>query len=581
MNDTWNLKEFEFDKTCEICCMTYDPIQRIPKILPCCKKTYCFDCIKQNVEKFKKCINCRNDYIYGDHDLITDENVFQLICPFCKVETERIKLRINTMYSNFGTVMCDSCQENEPCIENFFEFINLLNEELRDFDDKKIQLPENFEKNFVLNFEKKFKEIIDVLNQKLLKNFKEHITLIVKDKCVDYSTNYELYKQLIDIKTNLTQAINQKRNKDIDFKIIKDYLAFYFYNKNKIVEAYKNLLKLEFITFKTGINNTVTLDILSRQILSKFEVKVDMDNFKLKDFDSVFSIIDLFNDENEKEEYLRDKIKLLRKEFEIKSIRKIIDEMEGKKINKVWEIENLLTNNEINFSLIQNKYTKPKFINQTDKEIILIKPDYKFSIETNLDKFNEIVSENTNKRFENKPREIPNFDLVSINQKDNFCEEEIKRDNQMNRFDNLGPQQLNEQILKGDNIKKRNLLKNNLNNYESNQRNFNDECSSFRGNFNFNNVLTRNFQSTKNLMNETSPNMPNFENFTNFEPEQDNNNLFTKIPNTKFKPNFKTEFQQVKTNINLKPSTKHPSNPINEMVNSKSNLNVSKYLKKK
>ncbi len=56
MIEEWNIKEYEFDKMCEICCEVYDPIEFLPKILPCCSKTFCLKCIKDNLKKNAKMI---------------------------------------------------------------------------------------------------------------------------------------------------------------------------------------------------------------------------------------------------------------------------------------------------------------------------------------------------------------------------------------------------------------------------------------------------------------------------------------------------------------------------------------------
>jgi hypothetical protein len=375
MIEEWNLKEYEFDKMCEICCEVYDPIEFLPKILPCCNKTFCLKCIKDNLKKQAKCMNCRTEFNFEEDQLITNENVFHLICPNCYRETEKSYLQASTSFKNFGKIMCDDCKEVPS--EGMYSLLNKLANETIDLNKStNFREPEEFKQSLKDKLERDYKCIIDALMSKLTKTFKEFLNESVNNLGELYVQNYYMYKNYYKLKKEKTETLKENLNKNINFALVNEYFQFYHKNKSRLFESFKSLKTDQDIIENSLINLKVPLDVLSSRIISNVQVCMKDQFMDIKDKEQEeFNLIELYSD-NEEEDLLTQKISSFKEKFGILKIKNILDKLEIYQKPK----GNLVESTEYHFNFIQSKYTKPKFIDDSKNPLFIIEalsPDSK------------------------------------------------------------------------------------------------------------------------------------------------------------------------------------------------------------
>jgi len=317
MIEEWNIKEYEFDKMCEICCEVYDPIEFLPKILPCCSKTFCLKCIKDNLKKNAKCMNCRDSLLN-------------------KLAIETIDLHKS---------------------DNFRE-------------------PEEFKQGLKDKLERDFNSIVDALMSKLTKTFREFLNESVNNLGEIYVQNYYLYKNYSKLKKHKTDTLKENLNKNINLGLVSEYFQFLHKNKSILLESFKTLKTDQAIIENSLINLKVPLDVLSSRIINNVQVCMKDQFMDIKDkVEEEFKLIELYSD-IEEEDLITQKISNYKDKFGINKIKDILDKLEIYEKPKV----NFVESTEYHFNFIQSKYTKPKFIDDSKNPLFIIEafcPDSK------------------------------------------------------------------------------------------------------------------------------------------------------------------------------------------------------------
>ena len=205
---------------CEICYITFDKKIHIPKIVECCKNTFCIVCLKSLYQKKQHCPKCRTNLIKNPDSLKTDISKFEKIttaCPSCnkqvKVNSLSVILDGDTKRNIF--LYCLNCpKENQKNIYiskysnlKLIDFLKNLKEE---YDNIKYETLPFLNKLNLIDSLKGNKRADRELDSKInvyIDNFFEKMKRNLKVKLKNNMDKYLKEEQGIDI--NLENELNE------------------------------------------------------------------------------------------------------------------------------------------------------------------------------------------------------------------------------------------------------------------------------------------------------------------------------------------------------------------------------------
>ena len=394
----------DYEEKCEICFVEYEENIVIPKILPCCKKIYCFDCITNSFNKWGNCPNCKEKKSDWNMNSLQTKSLFA-ICPNCKNSTYKTSLKFLSSGDKME-ILCRNCNK----YDNNSQEIN-FNDYLKDIKNK-------------------FKNI----------GFTESNVLSYRTKKVYLRKINNILKNLFSrISTKVFEFFETEKKKKLDL-YEKSYNSFNFYwNLLEQVEKNENDLSnkdyghhQEFLKHNSKLQNlSESFEILNnlQNIQDEFEINVenidDLPNKILREIKFKFSKKDEFTNYEEQEKIIN---KIFKKKESLPnkissfSLLNDIDEEPFFQVRPSKTIQNRLDHDNIinkkNFQFYDYQMIEEKKI-----DIDYIPNDY-FSFEKNFKLIEDIKSEN--KEFcgnhIKKEKDIHNKEISS---KKNLKEENI------------------------------------------------------------------------------------------------------------------------------------------------------------
>ena len=415
------------NQTCEICLENYDyqNKKKLPKILNCCSRTICLECLNdiynRNGNKIV-CPICRKITYENPQKLKTNKNVLEgyLNCLNCgkKVIKSELFLHLDTL-----NLRCKNCQNNDFPLNDY--------------------IPEVvFE---ITNFIKDFK---DMLNENEVQNKNKLIMFI----------EYKIHKNLQEI----FQEIENLILIDIRNKIIKDIINKLKYNPTKDFEQFYNDLKI------LKDNRDYLESFIKDDTNKKFSTQKIQDNL-------IFISLNLENIRREQNKYStimnlfnQNKLLTLKEKIKINEIgnlfNNILDTILSDYDNSVFftgieYFDNMIGNNSI-----------------SKKDFEIMEKNYKFQIKNLENKINYLksknVEENNNKEIKNKENSNSNKNEFKLIKSDEIKFEYKKEENLDKNYNNSNK---NKDILKdNNNSMNENHNKNNSIN-KNNNKNQNDD----------------------------------------------------------------------------------------------------------
>ena len=411
------------NQTCEICLENYDyqNKKKLPKILNCCSRTICLECLNdiynRNGNKIV-CPICRKITYENPQKLKTNKNVLEgyLNCLNCgkKVIKSELFLHLDTL-----NLRCKNCQNNDfPLNEYIPEVVLEITNFIKDFkdllNDNKIQNKNKLimfiENKIHENLHEIFKEIENLILMNIRnKIIKDIINKLKYNPSSDFEQFYNDLKILKNNKDYLESFIKDDTNKKFSTQIIQDNLIFISLNLEKIrseQNKYSNIMNLfnhnKLITIKERIKINEIGNLFNNilnTILSDYDNNVFLTGIKY--FDNMIG-----NNSISKEEYQKMEKNY---KFQIKNLENKINYLKSKNVeeNDKKEVKNKEKNNSNN------------------NEFKLIKSDeisFEYKKEENLIK-NKNYDNNNNKNQDNKNNnsleEISNKNILIKNENNN------------------------------------------------------------------------------------------------------------------------------------------------------------------
>ena len=272
------------DSVCSIC---LDEKKLNIKIMNCCKKIICADCVIKCFHKSVNCPLCRQPKTFIN---LSDLQDFQTEnCPNCKIMTNKdsIKVYYNSLS---GVLRCDKCIKATPYKTTYKinEYIKKMGENYNEGEFKEsygtykdnITQCKEFLKNYVKEISKKFEE-----------NLLTHIDSLLEKQVNTYDLNIKTVDNFLETRKKILQEDSQSRDygKVIDF-IKKDndsskevFTAYWevLEKKNDFNEFCKNF-KRKFNTCKEVILSNLSISFVrvTRNLLFNSE---SIKNFKNSD----------------------------------------------------------------------------------------------------------------------------------------------------------------------------------------------------------------------------------------------------------------------------------------------------------
>ena len=411
------------NQTCEICLENYDyqNKKKLPKILNCCSRTICLECLNdiynRNGNKIV-CPICRKITYENPQKLKTNKNVLEgyLNCLNCgkKVIKSELFLHLDTL-----NLRCKNCQNNDfPLNEYIPEVVLEITNFIKDFkdllNDNKIQNKNKLimfiENKIHENLQEIFKEIENLILMNIRnKIIKDIINKLKYNPSSDFEQFYNDLKILKNNKDYLESFIKDDTNKKFSTQIIQDNLIFISLNLEKIrseQNKYSTIMNLfnhnKLITIKERIKINEIGNLFNNildTILSDYDNNVFLTGIEY--FDNMIG-----NNSISKEEYQKMEKNY---KFQIKNLENKINYLKSKNVeeNDKKEVKNKEKNNSNN------------------NEFKLIKSDeisFEYKNEENLIK-NKNYDNNNNKNQDNKNNnsleEISNKNILIKNENNN------------------------------------------------------------------------------------------------------------------------------------------------------------------
>lgn len=184
------MNQEEYETSCEICYKFYrvdntiESEQVVPKILPCCFKTFCMTCLKSIYDKNHNnilCPFCRSKTDEHPRNLPVDLGaLYPVCCPFCSVKQKSINKFNVEIIKNQVCIACEKCLEGGI---NLREYLDSLSFEVNAFNFKYCQ-----EDSYIIdqmieaNIDCFISRIKEYLSTHLKKRMKEHLVSSIKDQ---------------------------------------------------------------------------------------------------------------------------------------------------------------------------------------------------------------------------------------------------------------------------------------------------------------------------------------------------------------------------------------------------------------
>jgi hypothetical protein len=258
-----------YEEICYICFQNYDEKDVVPKILPCCKDTFCSSCLKECFKKQEKCPKCRRvRSFHSVLDLKTNQNFLRKIkCPSCESLVLKKHLVLNKY--QHGKLGCEICA--------FDKSISL--EELLKVIHK--SFPNNHSLDFLT-----FSELIlsDTLRkvEKFVNQFttelKNQLMQSIKKRLLYTLYSYEESYYSLENFFNLNHSFEKIMDNENDMKFIDEFTKYFIANVGKIYNDYHTIEKLQ------NLGNSFELDINVSSIINNVVSKINNDLDQFLDF---------------------------------------------------------------------------------------------------------------------------------------------------------------------------------------------------------------------------------------------------------------------------------------------------------
>ena len=263
----------EENYTCEICCENYDlkSKTKLPKRVPCCKKTFCLQCLNDIYErndKIFKCPYCRKTSYklpkeFDDDKIISSRYI---LCCNCHEKVPQNELYFY-QNNNEIKIKCQNCENGDMKLNDILpEFISEINSNLKEYEKE-------------LNT-----SVIDEIKNEIKTEIKEYFYNIM-DNLIESVTNkvinnfnnlWHIEKRENEFK-NMINELNKNNKyligfvediptKNFDSKIIFNCMKYYNDNISKIKNEFKFLGK-----FRDLIKNNRLIGVNQNFNVNKFQ----------------------------------------------------------------------------------------------------------------------------------------------------------------------------------------------------------------------------------------------------------------------------------------------------------------------
>ncbi len=410
----------EFDGTlCEICFLIYNKTNNLPKIIECCKHTFCLECLIKIYNKNNNrlmCSICRNFTDKNPNELATDLDKFPenkpkcLKCPKCKKEctVDNLFVNINNKNTNDsnGFILCKDCifseiSNNEKNNNN--KLINTINIEnnFTDYYIDNINLNEFFEN---MKIELQFFNEGNIKNLDFTNNESDKTSKRIEESLDSKIMNFidvffERLKRNIKIKTKKFISEYLSEEFDLNISAERDLNSFiYQYQKDlkNVLDKINNFYTVSAENIDT-INNSISIYMKINNVESIIDKIIHVKNF-IKNLTLNFAITNNENFEN-----------------------MFVDNIELKQNNELF-FSNIINYSMKNsdkdfisgFSLIDEEFHKLKIKHKNTQEELLEKITHIENLNVNI-----LNKENQINDLSNRVAEVLNEinDLEQINEK--------------------------------------------------------------------------------------------------------------------------------------------------------------------